>query len=161
LFGEWSVSGIATARTGRPVNVTIKRSASDVPGGYTISQRPDIVPGVSLIPPGGQTITRWINPAAFRAPAPGTLGHAGRNLARGPALTQLDVGLSKRFPIGERAAIAFRSEVFNLFNQAQYSDPSGDVTVPAQFGIIQSTVNTTPIGTGTPRELQFMLRVSF
>jgi hypothetical protein len=35
------------------------------------------------------------------------------------------------------------------------------VTVPSQFGIIQSTVNTTQIGTGTPRQIQFMLRVSF
>jgi hypothetical protein len=44
---------------------------------------------------------------------------------------------------------------------SKYGDPSGDITVPAQFGIIQSTINTTPIGTGTPRQVQFMLRVSF
>src|SRR5262249_42774952 len=106
-------------------------------------------------------ISQWLNPAAFRAPAPGTFGNAGRNLVRGPGLTQIDLGLSKRFSVGERAAIEFRSEVFNLFNRAQYADPSGDVTVPAQFGIIQSTVNTTPIGAGTPRQLQFALRVSF
>jgi hypothetical protein len=161
IFGGWSIGGIATARTGKPVNVTIKRAASDTLGGYNLSQRPDIVPGVSLIPQGGQTISQWINPAAFRAPAPGTSGNAGRNIVRGPDLSQIDLALSKRLPVGERAAIEFRSEVFNLFNRAQYADPSGDVTVPAQFGIIQSTVNTSPIGAGTPRELQFALRLSF
>ena len=35
------------------------------------------------------------------------------------------------------------------------------VTVPAQFGIIQSTINTTPIGSGTPRQIQFMMRLFF
>ena len=49
LFGGWSVSSIATARSGRPVNITIKRSAADVPNGYSFSQRPDLVPGVSLV----------------------------------------------------------------------------------------------------------------
>jgi hypothetical protein len=161
LLGDWSVSNIVTARTGRPVNVTIKRAASDVPGGYNLNQRPDLVPSVSFIPAGGQTASQWINPAAFRLPAPGTWGNAGRNLIRGPGLSQVDMSLSKRFSIGERAALDFRTEIFNLFNRAQYSDPLGDATVPSQFGIIQSTVNTTPIGTGTPRQLQFMLRVSF
>jgi len=46
-------------------------------------------------------------------------------------------------------------------NRTQLGDPSGDVTVPAQFAIIQSTINTTPIGSGTPRQIQFMMRLSF
>ena len=54
-----------------------------------------------------------------------------------------------------------RAEAFNVLNRAQLGAPSGDITVPAQFGVIQSTVNTTPIGSGTPRQLQFMLRLSF
>jgi hypothetical protein len=161
ILGGWSLSWTGTARSGRPVNVTIKRAATDVPGGYNVSQRPDLVPGVSLVPSGGRSVSHWINPDAFRAPAPGTIGDAGRNIVRGPNLIQFDAGLSKRFRLGEGSSIEFRSEVFNIFNRAQLGDPSGDATVPAQFGVIQSTVNTTPIGTGTPRQLQFMLRVSF
>jgi hypothetical protein len=161
IAGGWSLSTIATARGGRPVNVTISRAASAVPGGYNLTQRPDLVPGVSLTPPGGSTPARWINPAAFRAPAPGTWGNAGRNLARGPALNQIDLGLAKRIVLREHTAIEFRVEAFNLANRAQYADPIGDFTVPQQFGIIQSTINTTPIGTGTPRQVQFMLRATF
>jgi hypothetical protein len=89
------------------------------------------------------------------------LGNAGRNLGRGPSLAQLDIGLTKHITLGEHSAVEFRSEIFNVLNRSQYGDPSGDITVPAQFGIIQSTINTTPIGTGTPRQVQFMLRVSF
>ena len=106
-------------------------------------------------------MAQWINPAAFSAPAAGTFGNAGRDIARGPNLYQLDLGLEKQFPVTERLAIQFRTEVFNIFNRAQYGDPLSDVTVPAQFGSIQSTINKTPVGTGTPRQIQFMLRLSF
>jgi hypothetical protein len=160
IFGGWAVAAMATARTGRPVNVTISRSASAVPGGYTQTQRPDLVLGVPLTPE-SQSPAGWFNPAAFRAPASGTFGNAGRSLLRGPAFSQLDMSLARRVTLHERAALEMRWEVFNVFNRAQLGDPIGDVTVPAQFGVIQSTINTTPIGTGTPRQMQFMLRFSF
>ncbi len=161
ILGGWSLSWITMARSGRPVNITVKRAVSDVPNGYNLSQRPDLVSVVSLVPPEGKTVSQWINPSAFRVPARGAFGNAGRNIARGPNLVQIDAGLSKRFGISEHTALEFRGEVFNVLNRTQLGNPSGDITVPDQFGIIQSTVNTTPIGTGTPRQLQFMLRVFF
>ena len=163
IFGGWSLTGIGTARSGLPVNVTMSRSASTnvTPYGYNVNQRPNLVPGVPLSPPAGPSPQQWINPAAFAAPANGTFGDAGRNIARGPRLYQVDLGLGKQFSITERAAIQFRWEVFNVFNRAQYGQPSGDVTVPNQFAVIQSTINTTPVGSGTPRQMQFMLRATF
>jgi hypothetical protein len=161
VLGNWSLSGIATARSGLPVNVTLSRSASNAPYGYTVNPRPNLVPGVPLTPPGGSTPSQWINPAAFAVPANGTFGNAGRDIAEGPNFYQLDLSLSKQFPVGERAAIEFRSEVFNAFNRAQFGQPSGNITVPAQFAVITSTVNTTPVGTGTPRQMQFTLRATF
>jgi hypothetical protein len=71
------------------------------------------------------------------------------------------MGLAKRVAVTERLALQFRWEVFNIFNRAQYGQPSGDVTVPAQFGVITSTINTTPVGTGTPRQMQFQLRLTY
>ena len=160
-FSGWSLAGIATARSGRPVNITISRSASAVPGGYNLTQRPDVVPGVSLTPPDGQSAAHWFNPAAFSVPAPGTWGNAGRNLGRGPSLYQIDLSLARSISLGERARLEIRAEAFNVLNRAQLGDPTGDVSTPSQFGIIQSTINTTPIGTGTPRQIQFMMRLSF
>jgi hypothetical protein len=57
--------------------------------------------------------------------------------------------------------LEIRADAFNLLNRVQLGDPTGNLTTPSQFGIIQSTINTTPIGTGTPRQIQFMLRLSF
>src|SRR4029077_4649421 len=48
IFGSWDLNSIVSAHTGFPVNVTVDRDASAVPDGNTKSQRPDLVPGVSL-----------------------------------------------------------------------------------------------------------------
>jgi hypothetical protein len=160
-FGGWSLSGSLTARSGRPVNITISRAASAVPGGYNLTQRPNVVPGVSIIPAGGQTPGHWFNPAAFTIPAPGTWGNSGRNLGRGPMLQQVDLSLAKQVSMGEKARLEVRAEAFNVLNRSQYGDPSGDVSVISQFGVIQSTINTTPVGTGTPRQIQLAIRLFF
>jgi hypothetical protein len=160
IFGGWELSGIGMARTGIAVNILDSREASDLPDGVADNQRPNVVPGVSLTPPAGTTPNLWINPAAFSTPAPGTWGNAGRNLVRGPGLWQMDIGLSKQFHPIERIALRFRGEVFNLFNRAQYGNPIGNISDP-NFGRITSLINSGATGTGTPRQIQFSMRVSF
>jgi hypothetical protein len=170
IVGLWELTSMVVARTGFPVNVTIDRSASVVPDGNTTDQRPDLLPGVSLTPPGGKTIAEWINPAAFAAPAPGTFGNSPRDLARGPGAWQFDFGVGKHIPLTERVQLEFRTEFFNIFNHPQYGLPQSDITpylagTQGVFGAIIQTVNTTtpvsPVGTGTPREIQFVLKVIF
>jgi hypothetical protein len=162
ILGAWDLSTIVSARTGLPVNVTIDRLASSVPGGDSKSpQRPNRVPGVSLTPPGGSSPSLWINPAAFDANvAPGTYGDAGRNMARGPGSWQADLGLSKRISLGEGLGLQFRAEVFNVFNHPIFARPLSDLSA-SSFGQIFATANTSPVGTGTPRQMQFMLRLNF
>lgn len=162
LFGSWNVNSIVTARTGLPVNVTLDRLSSSVPDGNADNQRPDLVSGVSLTPPGGATLLEWINPAAFSTPAPGTFGNAGRNIVRGPGAWQADVGIEKRVALTERLELQIRVEAFNLFNHPEYGPPQSDFSAgPGNFGAILSTLNTGPVGTGTPRQVQFMLRMDF
>ena len=162
VFGGWDLSGIGTARTGVPVNVTVSRSASALPDGNSSSpQRPDLVPGVSLLPPGGQTPTAWINPAAFAIPANGTWGNAGRNLVRAPGLWQIDTALTKRNQISERMGIEFRAEAFNLLNHSQLGLPNANFSALGSFGRITQPLNPGATGTGTPRQFQLMLRLSF
>jgi hypothetical protein len=162
ILGAWELNSIVDARTGFPINVTIDRNSADVPDGNTNNQRPNLVPGVPLIPSGGQTISEWINPAAFSIPAPGTFGDAPRNVARGPGAWQIDMGLAKHISLTERLQLQFRAEVFNIFNHPQYGLPQSDLSAgPGIFGSIISTVNTGPVGTGTPRQMQFALRFAF
>ena len=122
------------------------------------------MPGVSLTPPGGTTIAQWINPAAFVAPANDTWGDAPRDVARGPGAWQIDMGMGKQIPLTERVELQFRTEFFNIFNHPQYGLPNATILVSG-FGSITSTVNTTtpvsPVGAGTPREIQFALRLQF
>lgn len=115
----------------------------------------------------------WINPAAFSLPAVGEWGNAGRNLLTGPPLWQDDSAVEKNFEVTERNHIIFRAEAFNIFNRSQYGQPSSSLsvttnngsralTVPSSFGTITSTVNSAGlVGTGTPRVLEFSLRVTY
>ena len=162
LLGGWQLSGVVSGRTGLPVNVTVTRASSALPDGNAGNQRPDINFGVPLIPAGGSTPTHWINPAAFSVPATQVWGNAGRNLLRGPALWQLDTAVSRRVAIKERLALELRGECFNLFNRAQFGNPSANISAPASFGLITSLTNTSgPTGSGTPREFQIALKVLF
>src|SRR5262249_2595177 len=115
ILGGWQLAGIASARSGLPINITISRKASDLPDGNTSNQRPNLVPGVSLYPD-HQTIDNWLNPAAFAIPAKGTHGNLGRFAARGPGNYELDTSLTKTYRISERFGLNIRAAAFNLFN---------------------------------------------
>jgi hypothetical protein len=165
IFGGWELSGIETARTGQPIDITLTRPTSALPDGNNANQRPNLVPGVPLYP-ANQTIDNWLNPAAFAIPAPGTWGNLGRYAARGPGVFELDSALQKKFLLTERVGLNFRAEVFNLFNRAIYANPSSNLgsdplSPPASFGRITSLLNTGAVGTGTPREFQFAVRLDF
>ncbi len=163
MLGGWELSGIGTARTGLPVNVTLSRLNSSVPGGYSVSgsERPDLVSGLSPVPLGGSTPNHWINAAAFAIPVKGTFGNLGRNVISGPGLWQADAALSKSIGITERVGMQLRAEVFNVFNRAQYGQPNANLSTPGNFGVITSTVNEGATGSGTPRQIQVALRFSF
>ncbi|MBI4907744.1 MAG: TonB-dependent receptor [Acidobacteria bacterium] len=160
VLGNWEMSGIWTARTGRMLTIGISRSAADVPDGNTSGQRPDLVPGVSIYPAGGSTFSQWLNPAAFAIPARGTWGNAGRAIAVGPGLVQIDWSLQKRITIVEGKTLTYRVEAFNLVNRTQPGNPGTTFTSPASFGLVNSGLNRT-IGTGTSRQLQMALRFEF
>ena len=137
-------------------------------------RRPDIVPGQSFYLNNDRNI---LNPAAFATPAPGTFGNLPRNALVGPKFRQFDLTLNKRFRITETANIQFRTEIFNLFNTTNFTNPSSSLPTvltatfqPGQaytqtlagsaFGQIRSTVGRT-VGLGTNRQIQFALRLNF
>jgi hypothetical protein len=170
IAGNWQLTTTALARTGFPINVLLPSSYIS-PYGNSGTLRPNLIAGVLLTPPGGRTVKDWINPAAFAAPAAGTFGDAPRNLFRGPGTWQVDVGVAKTFPLGERARVEFRSEFYNVFNHPQLGQPQAtfNPSNTVGFGGITSTVNLntaivspiSPVGSGTPREIQFALRLEF
>ena len=66
--------------------------------------------------PANQTVNNWINASAFAPAALGTYGNLGYNNLKGPGIFQLNVALSRTFPIGEKRTIQLRAEAFNLPN---------------------------------------------
>ncbi|MGB0066059.1 MAG: TonB-dependent receptor, partial [Terracidiphilus sp.] len=177
LAGNWQLTANALARTGFPVNVLMPSSYTAADGA-TGEQRPDLVPGVSLTPPGGRSVNEWINPAAFAYPGTYSstgFGDAPRDLVRGPGTWQIDLSADKTFHLWEGGELQFRSEFYNVFNHPQLGAPNATcngLTAPgtsgcgSAFANITSTVNTavspvTPVGSGTPREMQFALRLDF
>jgi hypothetical protein len=158
-------------------------------GNDQTSQRPDIISGVPLYLGNGKGETPWINPLAFAAPpvdANGNFtrfGNEGNGVLRSPATWQIDLSLQKDTKINERFTLEFAVQAFNIFNHAQFDDPSnlnlaydpasastGFLDAPQFFGVINRPLNynnnndndSSPnVGTGLPRQLQFMMRLKF
>ncbi|MBO0858676.1 MAG: TonB-dependent receptor [Chloracidobacterium sp.] len=160
-FGGWELSGIAVARAGLPLNITVSRSAASLPDGNTLSaERPNLVPGVPLYLDYATT-GRWLNIAAFAVPTNGDWGNLGRNTLRGPGQFQVDMALLKRTRLTERFGLEFGVQVFNIANHPQLGNPATNISSSANFGRITTPINTTPIGSGTPRQIQFLSRLAF
>jgi Carboxypeptidase regulatory-like domain len=159
LLGGWTLSGLMQARTGRPLTITASRATGDLPDGNNQAQRADRVTSVPVYP-ADQTPEVWFNPAAFALPASGTWGNVGRNTVRAPGLFQIDLALQKRFEISGPRNVEFRIEAFNAFNRLNLGAPGTAVTSPSSFGRITGPLNR-GYGTGTARQLQFMLRFNF
>ncbi|MCX6593402.1 MAG: TonB-dependent receptor [Acidobacteria bacterium] len=161
LLGGWRVGGLFTARSGRALTVSVSRATGDLPDGNATSpQRPDVVSGVpvSLTPDG---TANWLNLAAFRLPVRGTWGNAGRSLARGPVIANVDASLTRRLALTERWSLDLRGEVFNVLNHPQFANPQANFSSPATFGRVVQLINTGATGTGTPRQIEFSLRLNF
>jgi Carboxypeptidase regulatory-like domain/TonB dependent receptor len=184
VFGGWQTSMILQVRSGLPVNVTL------VSGFFGIPMRPQAT-GAPLTVGGTNWPNSPYNGAAFAIDPTfdGSWGVAddavGRNLLRGPAFAQVDWSLMKNFPIRERFVLQFRVDLFNLFNHPNFAGPNGGICnavtaaipatptkpfVPAtctpniNFGVIGQTIadaNGSQIGTGTARQAQFSLRLTF
>ncbi len=157
LLGGWQFAGVAVLQSGTPFEITNNQSALDLDGDMGSAGtggRADYVGG-NIYTAGGtmDRIRGWLNRDAF-ARAPRTrYGNLGRGVARGPSHGNIDVAIDKQFPLGERFRLSFRSEAFNLLNNPNFSNPSGNLDAP-NFGVVSSTVNNARI-------IQFALKLQF
>jgi hypothetical protein len=81
----------------------------------------------------------------------------GRNGARGPGFLQLDLRLGYRARLGGRRTLDVFGEAFNVTNRVNFTNPSGDMRVRANFLRYAGLFGTT----GFPRQLQMGLRLGF
>ena len=122
VFGDWQISGLVTAQTGRPITI---RSGKDNSGTGIQRDRANLVgsPYGSGACVGKTTTCRdWLNPASFAQNVAGTFGNVGKGGLRYPGLYSWNMGLSKYFTFTERWKLQFRAEFFNLFNRVNFQD---------------------------------------
>ncbi|MDQ6706100.1 MAG: hypothetical protein M3Z85_09045, partial [Acidobacteriota bacterium] len=132
VLGNWEWSGILGLYSGQPINVTLGFDNAGL--GRAGGQRPNLIGDPFS---GQQTRLRWFNTAAFIAPSQFKFGNFGRNVLRGPALTNFDTSLIKNFPIRERRYLQFRAEFFNAANLVNFNNPNTTFN-SNNFGIITS-----------------------
>lgn len=160
LIGGWQINSIVTLQTGTPFTVTAPDESNT--GGSHQSRAnciADPFAGTTSDPSqivGAGATGRFLNPAAFAIPALGTFGNCAPRSFHGPGLENVDLSVFKQFLITERWKVEFRSEFFNSFNHANFTNPSAS-TSPASLGSFGRIFNTVT----DPREIQFALKLYF
>jgi hypothetical protein len=132
LLGGWQLNGIVLLQSGIPFSVTagVNRSLSGGAG-----DRADVIDSGPVTIYGA--VNKYFDTSRFALPALGTFGTAGRNILTGPGYADLDMSIFKSFRITESKSLTLRWEVFNLFNRANFGNPSGTFS-SAVFGQITS-----------------------
>ena len=169
----WTLATIATLQSGLPFSPQLGYNPTGS-GDTRNPVRPDINPAFtgSVYNHGttAQRVTQFFNPAAFLAPAYGTVGNLGRDTLTGPNLADWDLSLLKSTHLTERTRLQFRAEVFNLLNHTNLLTPSPVVFsagptqgTPAAQTTAATTSPTAGVITaaGTSRQIQLGLKLLF
>lgn len=112
----------------------------------------------------------YFDPCAFALQPNGFYGNVGRNTLTGPGFFNVDLSLSRSFPLREQRQLEFRADFFNLLNRPNFSTPSSPTGAQVSAGAL-----VFPDATGVPagnagqifrtvndsRQIQFSLRYSF
>ena len=93
IISGWQLAGIITFQGGFPFTPSLG-SADPTNTGRTYGLRPNVI-GTGAVP--NQTRNQWFNIADFAIPQQFTIGNGGRNILRGPGLSNQDLSLHKNF----------------------------------------------------------------
>ena len=135
LLGNWQMGSIVSASSGVPFSVIISGDPLGLKG-TDVNGWPDYVPGCKIENPADPL--HYINTQCFALPNPLTrLGNAGRNIATGPHLFNLDMAFYKNIPISsisEAFRVQLRAEFFNILNHTNFAPPLSNNAVFGEAG---------------------------
>jgi hypothetical protein len=152
VVAGWQLNGILTLQGGLPFNVAQSADQANTGAG---SQRPNLV-GTPSNNCGDSHLVNCISTSAYALATQYTYGNEGRNIMRGPGLSNIDVSFFKSFHLAERLKLQFRAEFFNFLNTPSFNNPSTTLNFAnaASFGNITSTRHDN-------RQIQFGLKLLF
>jgi hypothetical protein len=150
IVGGWRLTAINTMTSGLPVNLTYSPSSA-----FQVSSAPTYRPNVLGDIYGDGSINNYFNRDAVVIPTDRSqpFGNAPRNVARGPAIYSLDLGLHKSVGLVSDTRLEFRVEAFNALNKTNFGAPNGNRS-STDFGTIR-TLST------TPRQIQLGVKLYF
>ncbi len=156
LFGGWNLGALLVWESGPrfSVNSGLQTQYANVPSLANLSADANRDLLGNIVQLNGRVY--WFDTdqlKQFTFPAAGEDGNSGRNSFTGPKYINLDCVLHKKFMVGEKQAIQFRFEAYNVINRANFGPPNTNI-FDSGFGIISSTK-------GNPRTLQVALRYQF
>jgi hypothetical protein len=162
-LGGWQLNGIYALQAGLPFSVTVDGNPGNTranlignfsvhPGQIGCTPAP-CTAYISETFAGTAPTGPFVIPAqtgnVFNAP-----GTSGRDILRGPGLSNLDLSLFKRFSVTERIKSEVRFQAYNVTNTPHFGNPNSDLS-QVNFGQISSTV---PF---SYRQVELGLRVTF
>ena len=157
LINGWQLSASASYHSGTPFTVSdsanVALQANSPPISGFPASRPNLVGDPNA---GPHTVDEWLSRSAFQRLSvqtqAGQFGNAGRNIARGPSYTNVDLALVREVALVRQTRLQIRAEVFNVANHVNLGLPVADLNSPS-FGRILSA--------GPPRLMQFALKLLF
>jgi hypothetical protein len=135
VIGGWQISSVLQVHSGSPFTPTM--GTANLSGSLGNYWYPNRIANGTLPNP---SISEWFNPAAFVEPAAYTFGDSGYDILFGPSYKDLDLSLSKSFPIrklGEGAKFEIRADAFDSLNNPNFGFPNSS-TGTAGVGVISS-----------------------
>jgi hypothetical protein len=176
LANGWNLAGVTVVQDGTPLTILDTRGGTiyGFGAGSPVSSTAQFAAGMSNadVATSGDIHTRlggtsggvgFLNKAAFATtPVIGNgtgYGNSAFGVLLGPGQLNFDATLQKTTKVGgihEDGSLVFRTEFFNLFNHAQFSNPSG-----AQLDVSKSNFGQITSTSVNPRLIQFALKYVF
>jgi len=157
LTAGWALSGVTTFASGQPIQLS-ENDDNSLSGTFLAPvDAPSYADNGSSLyvdhnPRHGNA---YFNPNYFTYEPVGQIGDVMRRFFTGPGINNFTLALLKNTKITESKELQFRAEAFNLFNHAQFNNPSGLInnTGVNGFGYVTSARD--------PRIMQLGLKLLF
>src|SRR5258708_10053546 len=137
IVGGWSLSGITTLATGLPIGLSENDDNALIGANAVSVDVPNFSGGKVLADTNPRHGNLYFNTSLFSNEQVGQFGNSRRRFFHGPGLNNFDLALLKNTKITESKELQLRFEAFNVFNHAQFQNPTGEIN-SSQFGLVTS-----------------------
>jgi hypothetical protein len=135
VAGGWSLSGVTSFATGLPITLTENDDNSLIGANAIPVDVPDFAGGKVLADTNPRHGNAYFTTSLFSNELLGQFGNSRRRFFHGPGLNNFNMALLKTTKITESKQLELRFEAFNLFNHAQFTNPTGEIN-SSSFGMV-------------------------